>query len=167
MEPDESRAAALLHGAGATLLPLGLLHQRLRAAGDVEPGTPAQLRDHLRRRPDLFLVLERPSPLVGTDDWPEAERARYAAAVREAGIGGGTLVAALGSPAGPDAIAATETAPADETGGWAEAGEARTALGQALAELAAADAPELETAMAEVALGASELLETLGRLPAS
>jgi hypothetical protein len=128
----ESRATALLRGSAPPLLPLRLLHRSLVDQTGAGTGDVAALRSRLHARPDLFVVLERPLPLAGAEQWPEAERSAYEHALREAGFESDELVgmAAPNAPGG-------EPTPA---GGVADPAPAEL-VARALAQLASAAPP--------------------------
>lgn len=148
----EARAAAVLAGSGEPLVPLYRLHRVLAGESGPELGSPLQLRERLSRRPDLFLVLERPAALPGTESWSEADRARYEDALRAAGAEPSTLVAVIG-PAEALTI---------------RGGAVVREVGATLAELtaAAAELPGLASALADSASTSEEVLLALTRAAA-
>jgi len=92
------------------LVPLEELSRALAPELGAAAVEPLVLRERLVARPDLFLVLERASPLPGAEDWPAAEREAYGAALRAAGWGGGPLVGAAPSAGGREVAPATPAA---------------------------------------------------------
>lgn len=148
----EVRAAAVLAGSGEPLLPLSHLHRTLAGETGPELGTPLQLRERLSRRPDLFLVLERPSAALGTESWSAADRARYEDVLRAAGGESSTLVAVI-APAEAAAI---------------RGGSVAREVGATLAELtaAAAELPGIASALADTASAAEGMLLALTRVAA-
>lgn len=99
----ETRAAELIRAAGQLAVPLTALHRELADEYGEALGSVRLLRERLARRRDLFRVIEAGAPPWDTRTWSEADRERYATALREAGLVAQTLVATLDPRAGPSA----------------------------------------------------------------
>jgi hypothetical protein len=112
-EDVETRAAALLRREDAAAVPVQRLHRALVAEWGPRSGTYGELGTALRRRPDLFVLLEPADPLGTATAWSPELRAEYEAALREAGVDSGPRVAlAEARPPWP-AVAVTEDTPED------------------------------------------------------
>src|SRR5690606_9601115 len=89
----EQRVLTLLRNDPEPMVPLARIHAALVAELGPRIGTYAQLHDRLRRRPDLFLLLD-PLPLPwSADTWSGDVQDEYRNALREAGIDTGPRVA--------------------------------------------------------------------------
>lgn len=142
--PDEieDRALALLRADGELAVPLSRLYHAVAAeAPDV--GGVAQFRERLRRRPDLFQILEPRSAPWDAEAWPGEVRQEYQAALREAGLEAEPRVASA-EPLPADPAAADGTAAllrrlqATLIELWRQAGadpDARTHLTEAMRQL--------------------------------
>jgi hypothetical protein len=87
MKPDlEGRAVDVLRAQPTHSLPLQRLHRTLVAEVGPMIGSPAQLAAEMRRRADLFVVIEPRDPLGETVSWPRELRAAYEDALRQAGV---------------------------------------------------------------------------------
>lgn len=103
----EERAAEVLRSAPEAVVPLERLHRVLLREVGPQVGGYAQLHERLRRRSDLFLVLEPRAPWT-SEAWPPEVRAEYQAALRATGL-----------DAGPHVALVDGTPPADSpTAGW-------------------------------------------------
>lgn len=82
----EACALALLRADPDIAVPISRLnHALLREVGP-DAGSDLPLHERLRRRPDLFLLLEpRPAPWTA-EEWPENTRQQYRDALRAAGL---------------------------------------------------------------------------------
>lgn len=82
----EACALALLRAENDVAIPISRLRQALLR--ELGPTTDAvsPLYERLRKRPDLFLLLEPRTTLLSTDEWPEEIRQEYRAALRAAGL---------------------------------------------------------------------------------
>lgn len=106
----ETRAASLLRGDPGLAVPLLRLHERLIGQlGRVAVGTPAELRQRLAQRPDLFLILDPPEPVWNAQTWDAGTRRAYRHAFRTLDIESGPYVAL----AQPPEIVAPVTGPED------------------------------------------------------
>lgn len=148
----ETRAAALILRGDAPLVPLSELHRTLAAEANMDTGDLATLRERLHARPDLFLLLERPAPLLGAEHWPEGDRAAYRAALREAGFEAETLVG---------------TAPAGHAKGWVDRRGGCANGGSRCEKEAAAAATASAVAPAPPATPATRVAAALAQLAAT
>jgi hypothetical protein len=82
----EDRALALLRRDAAGTMPVHALHGALQNENGTAFATRGELGAVLRRRPDLFLLLEASDPLGPAPAWPPHLRAEYEAALRAAGV---------------------------------------------------------------------------------
>jgi hypothetical protein len=105
MSEIEQRILTLLRSDPEPMVPLSRIHAALVAELGPRSGTYAQLRERIRRRPDLFLLIE-PIPTPWSDDsWPAELRGEYERALREAGLDAGPRVAIAGVDDGPLGLA--------------------------------------------------------------
>jgi hypothetical protein len=82
----EACALALLRADPEVAVPVSRLHHALLHETGPVVGPRAPLQERLRRRPDLFILLEpRPAPW-DIEEWPERLRQEYRTALREAGL---------------------------------------------------------------------------------
>lgn len=89
----EQRVLTLLRNDPDPMVPLTRIHAALVAELGPRTGTYAQLHERLRRRPDLFLLLE-PLPVPwSTDGWSSDLQDEYRQALHEAGLDAGPRVA--------------------------------------------------------------------------
>jgi len=155
----EQRVLALLRNDPDPMVPLTRIHAALVAELGPRCGTYAQLYERLRRRPDLFLLLEPlPIPWSG-DTWSADIQDEYRHALREAGLDTGPRVAL----ATPDA-----ELPPLPAGAHPAAPVLRT-LQESLVHLwsSAADDPELQAELIEALGQAEEIRRVLQDLAAS
>lgn len=138
----ESRVTTLLRERAVPLIPLRTLHRALTREPGVLVGDIGSLQRRISARPDLFLVLERGSPLLGAEDWPARDRAAYEDALRAAGWEGGPLIGAM-----PDSEAA---------GGGGPGATTAARVSAVLAELTATPADEALRARLAEALPLAE-----------
>lgn len=143
----EQRVLALLRNDPDPMVPLTRIHAALVAELGHRCGTYAQLHERLRRRPDLFLLLE-PLPMPwAAGGWPADLQDEYRHALREVGLDAGPRVALATQDADPPPLpaAAHPAAPVLRT------------LQESLVHLwsCAADDPELQAELVE-ALGQAE-----------
>jgi len=112
MEPYiEQRLIQILRDSPAPTMPLRALHGRL-AAESCATGSFALFAESLRRRHDLFVILETSSPLGDDPGWPAGMRSEYERALESAGFDAGPHVSLVdpaaetaGAPIDDDAIA--------------------------------------------------------------
>lgn len=82
----EACALALLRADPEFAVPISRLHDALLEEAGTAAGPSVLLQERIRRRPDLFILLEpRPVPWE-FEEWPERVRQEYHAALREAGL---------------------------------------------------------------------------------
>lgn len=82
----EACALALLRADPDIAVPISRLHHALLREVGPQAGSEFPLHERLRKRPDLFLLLEpRPAPWTA-EDWPEHTRQQYRDALRAAGL---------------------------------------------------------------------------------
>ena len=155
----EQRVLTLLRNDPEPLVPLTRIHAALVAELGPRTGTYAQLHERLRRRPDLFLLLE-PLPMPwSADAWAADIEDEYRHALREAGLDPGPHVAL----ATPDA----ELPPLPATA--PPAAPVLRSLQESLVHLwsCAADDPELQAELVEALGQAEEIRRALEDLAAS
>jgi|GEM_PF-522906 hypothetical protein len=154
----EQRVLTLLRNDPEPMVPLARIHAALVAELGPRIGTYAQLHDRLRRRPDLFLLLD-PLPLPwSADTWSGDVQDEYRNALREAGIDTGPRVAL----AAPD----VELPPPPPTAH--PAARVLCTLQESLVHLwsCAADDPELQAEVVEALGQAEEIRRVLEDLAA-
>jgi hypothetical protein len=82
----EACALALLRADPEVAVPLSRLHGALLGEAGPQVGPSGHFQERLRRRPDLFILLEpRPAPW-DTEEWPDRLRQEYGDALRAAGL---------------------------------------------------------------------------------
>lgn len=95
----ERLTLALLRNGAGVAVPLSRLHRALVADAGPGVGSPGQLRERLRRRPDLFRLIEPAAPWE-VAPWSERARFEYEPALREVGlVAEPTVVLATAAPA--------------------------------------------------------------------
>lgn len=82
----EACALAVLRSSPEVAVPLSRLHGALVAETGAPIGPSGPLRERLRRRPDLFLIMEPRPGLWETDGWPSEVREEYRSALTKAGL---------------------------------------------------------------------------------
>ena len=104
MPPNvEDSTERLLRATPDPIVSLAWIRERLSEAGDVAGATTAHIESRLRRRPDLFLVLEQRQP-IGAADWPADVRQAYESALHRAGVDTSPRVLLLGEDSDADAL---------------------------------------------------------------
>lgn len=87
MEPFiEQRLIQLLRDSTAPAVPLRDLHGALAAESGPAAGSYARLEESLRRRGDVFVVLETADPLGDGSGWPAGTRSEYERELAAAGV---------------------------------------------------------------------------------
>lgn len=87
MEPYvEQRLIQLLRDSTSPALPLRDLHRALEAESVDGAGSRAFLEESLRKRSNVFIVLEAANPLGNPDAWPACARSEYEQALEAAGL---------------------------------------------------------------------------------
>lgn len=81
----EDQARDVLRGEPAPAIPLSRLHRTLVAEAGPTIGTYSQLHERLRRRPELFVIVEPPDLPWDAAAWPAELRHEYRDALRRAG----------------------------------------------------------------------------------
>lgn len=82
----EACTLALLRADPEFAVPISRLYDALLDEAGPIVAASGHLQERLRRRPDLFILLEpRPAPWEGAE-WPERVRQEYSAALRAAGL---------------------------------------------------------------------------------
>ncbi len=93
MEPCiEQRLIQLLRDSPSPAVPLRHLHEAITAEADGGAGSYTLFAESLRRRRDLFVVLETADPLGDATVWPAGTRSVYERALVEAGFDTGPRV---------------------------------------------------------------------------
>lgn len=106
----EACALALLRADPEVAVPISRLHDALTAEAGADIGGTSRLADRLRRRPDLFLLLEPRTTPWPTDAWSRELRDEYRDALRSIGLIAEPRVAPIHPPAGPSGVVnATDT----------------------------------------------------------
>jgi hypothetical protein len=82
----EARILELLHAAPGRTLPLREVHRALVAEIGSRIGSLEQLRERLSADPGSLLIIQPDDPLGDGAAWPEASRAEYQRALRDAGL---------------------------------------------------------------------------------
>jgi len=87
MEPYvEQRLIQILRDSTAPALPLRDLHRALEAESVGGAGSRTLLEESLRKRSNVFIVLETANPLGNPDAWPAGARSEYERALEAAGL---------------------------------------------------------------------------------
>jgi hypothetical protein len=110
----EACALALLRADPEVAVPISRLHDALITEAGADIGGASRLADRLRRRPDLFLLLEPRTTSWPTDTWPRELREEYRDALRSVGLVAEPRVAPIHPHAGPGAVVDTTDAPGIE-----------------------------------------------------
>ncbi len=155
----EQRVLTLLRNDPDPMVPLTRIHAALVAELGPRSGTYAQLHERLRRRPDLFLLLE-PLPIPwSADSWSADIEDEYRQALHEAGLDAGPRVAL----AAPDAELPPPPAAAHP------AAPVLRAVQESLVHLwsCAADDPQLQAELIEALGQAEEIRRVLQDLASS
>lgn len=152
----EQRILALLRSDPDPMVPLTRLHAALVAELGPRGGTYAQLHQRIRRRPDLFLLLEPLSVPWSDDGWGIDLQREYERALRDAGLDTGPRVA----------LATPDSEPPAASGADPAAPVLRM-LQESLVHLwaSAADDPQLQAELVEALGQAEELRRVLQALP--
>jgi hypothetical protein len=105
MEPFiEQRLIQLLRDSPAPALPLRHLHGALAAESGPAAGSYALLEESLRRRRDVFVVLEASDPLGDDSAWPAAARSEYERELVAAGIDTGPSISLVQPEPDPEDV---------------------------------------------------------------
>lgn len=118
MEPCiEQRLVQLLRESAAPAVPLRDLHEALLAGSDRDTMSYVKLAEAVRRRREVFVLLEAAHPLGDAAGWPAATRSEYERALVEAGLDTGPRVSLI-EPADPSSD------PLEPSGDFADAAAA-------------------------------------------
>lgn len=158
MDPSvEQRLIQLLRESPAPAVPLRDLHEALAAESPDRTVSYGQLAEALRRRREVFILLESRSPLGDETAWPAGVRAEYERALVDAGVDTGphiSLADPVDGEIGADRLESPPTG--TDVAPWIE-------LRQSLLRVwhSALDNPSMRTAVAAAIAGCADLPEAL------